>query len=566
MILCKEDYKMPKIPLYQQQVGISDQAPGVMYDASAEIQAIGQIANDIAGGVENLGAGVQKGIEKFKTLEDESSISDANRRMVEFQNDMILEKQKALEDPNIGYQNYEEKVLQPKINEFRNSLLNQGYSKRVAGRIIETADMDFSNMIKMERVDRVKKATENHVANIQQEAGLMIMTENKYEDGVQRINDMVTNGYITKTAADNFITESNKAYFTSKAEAITDESQVIDLMQTPRFKQMSENDQGVVLQKANQAAQKYYNDTTARIIDESRTLLRAGALDADQINALDIPKDLKRGMLQEQAKQIRTLRKDFEDDEEASIQDLEGFDRRIENLFLGKTKNPAKEFNSIFEDVITSNMDEQFKNSYIEVLVDRMKTPQGFDVFVRNKEKGVYDSDDAWAWEIYWKQYDDATTHMPSDLKKRDLVTRKNDFLNYIKNARQMNKPVPEVTEARGPSRMPQVQARNEILQAGKMFEQLGGIKPLEFDANGNLKRNSKNERAVYDFINTQFDDYLEYKTRLYHNKAMGILSPQSRSTLFEEYYMPPDPVTGDPGIRRIDPVEELTRQGLIEG
>lgn len=129
-----------------------------------------------------------------------------------------------------------------------------------------------------------------------------------------------------------------------------------------------------------------------------------------------------------------------------------------------------------------------------------------------------------------------------------------------------MNKPLPEVTEARGPSRMPQVQARNEILQAGKMFEQLGGIKPLEFDANGNLKRNSKNERAVYDFINTQFDDYLEYKTRLYHNKAMGILSPQSRSTLFEEYYMPPDPVTGDPGIRRIDPVEELTRQGLIEG
>jgi hypothetical protein len=103
-------------------------------------------------------------------------------------------------------------------------------------------------------------------------------------------------------------------------------------------------------------------------------------------------------------------------------------------------------------------------------------------------------------------------------------------------------------------------------LEAGKMFEQLGGIKPLEFDANGNLKRNSKNERAVYDFINTQFDDYLEYKTRLYHNKAMGILSPQSRSTLFEEYYMPPDPVTGDPGIRRVDPAEELTRQGLIEG
>ena len=557
---------MPKIPLYQQQVGISDQSPGVMYDASAEIQAIGQIANDIAGGVENLGKGVQKGIERFQTLEDESSIADANRRMVEFQNDMILEKQKALEDPSVGYKNYEEKVLQPKINEFRNGLLNSGYSKRVAGRILETADMDFSNMIKMERVDRVKKATENHVANIQQEAGLMIMTESRYEDGVQRINDMVTNGYITKTAADNFISESNKAYFTTKAEAITDESQVIDLMQSPRFKQMSENDQGVVLQKANQAAEKYYNQTTAKIIDESVRLLGVGALDADQINALDIPDDLKRGMLQEQAKQIRTLRGKFEDDEEASIQDLEGFDKRIENLFLGKTKNPAKEFNSIFEDVITSNMDVQLKNSYIEVLVDRMKTPQGFDVFVRNEEKGVYDSDDAWAWEIYWKQYDDATTHMKEDLKKRDLVTRKNDFLNYIKNARKMSQQAPEVTVKRGGARMKQIQARDEFLEAGERFNQLGGTKPLEFDNDGNLKRNSKNELAVFEFINNQFDDYLEYKTRLYFNSAMGILSPQSRPTLFEEYYMPPDTVTGDPGIRRIDPAEELTRQGLIEG
>lgn len=557
---------MPKIPLYQQQVGISDQAPGVMYDASAEIQAIGQIANDIAGGVENLGAGVQKGIERFQTLEDESSISDANRRMVEFQNDMILEKQKALEDPNIGYQNYEEKILQPKINEFRNSLLNKGYSKRVAGRIVETADMDFSNMIKMERVDRVKKATENHVANIQQEAGLMIMTESKYEDGVQRINDMVTNGYITKTAADNFISESNKAYFTSQAEAITDESQVIDLMQTPRFKQMSQNDQGVVLQKANQAAQKYYNDTTARNIDQATGALNAGQLDSDQINALDVPDDIKRTMLQVEAQQIRNLRRNFEDDKEASIQDLEGFDRRIENLFLGKVKNPATEFSSIYEDIETSNMDEQLKNSYLEVLVDRMKTPQGFDVFVRNEEKGVYDSDDAWAWEIYWKQYDDATTHMPSDLKKRDLVTRKNDFLNYIKNARQMNQQAPEPTAKRGGARMKQIQAREEFSEAGKNFEQVGGTKPLDFDSNGNLKRNSRNELAVYEFINNQFDDYLEYKTRLYFNKAMGILSPMSRATLFEEYYIPPDTVTGDPGVRRIDPAQELTRQGLIEG
>ncbi len=569
---------MPKIPLYQQQVGISDQSPGVMYDASAEIQAIGQIANDIAGGVENLGKGVQKGIERFQTLEDESSIADANRRMVEFQNDMILEKQKALEDPNVGYKNYEEKVLQPKINEFRNGLLNSGYSKRVAGRILETADMDFSNMIKMERVDRVKKATENHVANIQQEAGLMIMTESRYEDGVQRINDMVTNGYITKTAANNFISESNKAYFTTKAEAVTNESQINDLMQSPRFKQMSQNDQGVVLQKANQAAQKYYNETTAKNIDEAARLLNAGELDSDQIQALDIPDYEKRTMLLVEAEQIRTLKRNYVPEDGSSIQDLEALDRRIENLFLGKVKNPTKEFNSIFEDVMTSGADKQIINSYIEVLVDRMKTPQGYDVFVRNQEKGLYDSDDAWAWEIYWKQYDDATTHMPSGLKKRDLVTRKNDFLNYIKNARRMNQTPPELLKEQKSSafgtrfgafevaRTANTQARDEYLKAGERFNQLGGTKLLEFDNDGNLKRNSNNEAAVFEFINNQFDDYLEYRTRVYFNKAMGVPTPLSRETLFQEYYIPPDTVTGDPGVRRIDPAQELTRQGLIEG
>ncbi len=129
-----------------------------------------------------------------------------------------------------------------------------------------------------------------------------------------------------------------------------------------------------------------------------------------------------------------------------------------------------------------------------------------------------------------------------------------------------MSQQAPEVTIERGPARMKQIQARDNILEASKRFEQAGGIKPLDFDANGNLKRNSRNELAVYEFINNQFDDYLEYKTRLYFNKAMGILSPMSRATLFEEYYIPPDTVTGDPGVRRIDPAQELTRQGLIEG
>ena len=558
---------MPKIPLFQQQSRVSDQAPGVQYDASAEIRALGEVADSIAGGIENLGAGVQKGIERYEMLKDEAAESEANQLMLDFQNQMLLDKEKVLrEDPDIGFMNYEEKYLQPKINAFRNVLQNKGYSDRVIGRIMERADMDFGNMIQAERLDRVRKSTANYIATIQEEASLLMLSGDteKYDAGVDQLNQMVEAGYITTVTRDNFISDTNKAYFESKAKSATTLDQINALTEDPRYNSMSESDQGMVLQIANEAATKYYNETIATNIAEAEKMLNAGLLDFDQLEALDIPDAQKAGMRQVIEQQIRKLRGDYVDVEDAV--NLDVLDSRIQKLWSGTFKGDSvEEFNDIFNVITTSNMPEQLKAAYQEEILDAMRTPQGFNVFVKGNKESLYDSDDAWVWENYWNMYDDATTFMPRDLKKGDMVLKRQAIMNFIKEGRKaVIGKEPEVTIERGTGRMKQITARDEFRATAARAEQAGSAR-LQFDNDGNLVDNIHNRNVVYDFINEQFGEYLEYKTKVMFQKAFGVNTPLARPTIFEEYYIPPKLSTGDPGVRRVtDAQRELERQGQL--
>jgi hypothetical protein len=558
---------MPKIPLFQQQSRVSDQAPGVQYDPSAEIQALGQVADSIAGGIENLGAGVQKGIERYEMLKDEAAESEANQLMLDFQNQMLLDKEKVLrEDPDIGFMNYEEKYLQPKINAFRNVLQNRGYSDRVIGRIMERADMDFGNMIQAERIDRVQKSTANYIATIQEEASLKMLSgdKKKYDEGVDQLDQMVEAGYITTVTKDNFISDTNKAYFESKAKSATTLDEINALTEDPRYNSMSESDQGMVLQIANEAATKYYNETIATNIAEAEKMLNAGLLDFDQLEALDIPDAQKAGMRQVIEQQIRELRTGYVDVEDAV--NLDVLDSRIQKLWSGTFKGDSvEEFNDIFNVITTSNMPEQLKAAYQEEILDAMRTPQGFNVFVKGNKESLYDSDDAWVWENYWNMYDDATTFMPRDLKKGDMVLKRQAIMNFIKEGRKaVIGKEPEVTIERGTGRMKQITARDEFRATAARAEQAGSAR-LQFDNDGNLVDNIHNRNVVYDFINEQFGEYLEYKTKVMFQKAFGVNTPLARPTIFEEYYIPPKLSTGDPGVRRAtDAQRELERQGQL--
>lgn len=537
---------MPKIPLYQQQVVISDQAPGVMYDASAEIQAIGQIASDIAGGIENLGEGIQKGIEKFQTLEDESAIADANRLTIEFQNDMILEKQKALEDPNIGYKNYEQKVLQPRINEFRNSLLNKGYSKRVTGRILETADMDFTNMVKMERVDRVKKATENHVANIQQEAALLIMTESNYEFGVQRINDMVTNGYITKSDANTFISTANNSYFSGLAKSVTSQADIDVIKSSERFNSMPKLDQMTVESKMNESHKQYFITKEAEAIDRAAELIKEEELDPEKIAALNISNpEVVNGLMIEYEKQLAKLQAEYQEEEGTSIKDLTVLDNDIKTLFSGEAVNPEKSFNTLLTKIVSSDMDSVLKNHYLELIVDGMKTTQGFDVFAKGaKNKSVYSDDVREVWSAFWKTYDDANAFMPMYLKNRDLIETKTQLLNFLKNQKQTamglirgtEKPSEQSINAfGGTGRMLTYQAAKKREDASAAVRATASrFGQLEYDSKGNLVASDANNQIILKFINSTFAPYLRYRADVALNKTLGVYIQTESDTQYQ--------------------------------
>tara|TARA_Y100000004_G_scaffold187725_1_gene240885 strand:+ start:322 stop:2001 length:1680 start_codon:yes stop_codon:yes gene_type:complete len=556
---------MPKIPLFKQQSRISDDTPGVIYDASPELSAISSIANELTGGLGNLSKGIEQGIEKYEKLKDDASVADATRRLVDFENDLLMQKQEALKDPNIGYRNYEEKVLQPSINKFRESLLRSNYSSRVMPRIMQSADIEFGNMIRAERVDRVAKATEENIAVLSKAADQLLLTEDKYEEGVKQYNEMVENGYITTVTRDKSISEANKTYFNNVTKNITSQQQIENLRNNPRFLSMSETDQTTIESEAITTFEKYYTETISTNYELAKDMLKEGRLTPDKIKALDITEEQEEFLIQAQKRRIDDLKEAalLKDDMPRGVKNvLNNIDNRIEKLFLGKVRNPQKELESIYNDLVQPGMPHELITDYLEVIIDRMKTPEGFDVFALNKgNKSVYSREDAWAWEMYWKTYDDATTLLPQNRIKRDMITRQKEFMNFLKTAKKQE-PTKYKTERKN------IYSKSGYEKAQEELEKSGG-RLLTVDSNNNIIQNHSNEMIVNDYINTQFSDYLNVKTEINFNKSFAIDTPLYNQTIFDKYYLAPNLEENDPGLLRkssrdIGLEKELQRQGIL--
>lgn len=581
---------MPKIPLFKQQSRISDDTPGVIYDASPELSAISSITSELTGGLGNLSKGIEQGIEKYEKLKDDASVADATRRLVDFENDLLTQKQEALKDPNIGYRNYEEKVLQPSINKFRESLQSSNYSSRVMPRIMQSADIEFGNMIRTERVDRVAKATAENIAILSKAANRLLLTEDKYEEGVKQFDDMVKNGYITSVTRDESISAANKTYYNNKVQNVTSVDDIQNIINENRFSLMEEEDQNSILNDANKRAQEYYTTVQATNLETAKKLLNDGKLDLDQIDALDFQDYFKKRFRDVYAKQIRQLKDTYktgEGEDKPSV-NIDNLERRIQTLFNGNFRGDAtQEFKAIFEMATDVNMPRQLTNFYLEELVDKMKTPQGFNLFARGQKGSVYSPADAWAWEMYWKTYDDATTFVADDLKKRDMILRRNDFMQYLNDAKLSNLPSPTISpieksakvdtgkysvkggKGKDPrssmvARQKSTRAKSEYDEAVARTRQYGD--PLEVDQNGNIIKNEDNIRLVNNFINKTFSEYVDIRTETNFNKSFGIGIPVFRPTIFDDYYMAPDPTMADPGKTRdqFNVEEDLRKRGLL--
>ena len=75
---------MAKIPLYESQVKMSKESPGVKYDASPEISALRDIADIQNKGVNDLARGFQKLSEDYAKLNDETDIIQGQSNLTDF--------------------------------------------------------------------------------------------------------------------------------------------------------------------------------------------------------------------------------------------------------------------------------------------------------------------------------------------------------------------------------------------------------------------------------------------------------------------------------------------------
>ena len=77
---------MPQIPLYEQQVRISDEQAGVKYDASAEIEGLRQ-QEQTGKIIADFGEAFQA---KYDKLEKEAAEADYEVQLNKFKNDQIF--------------------------------------------------------------------------------------------------------------------------------------------------------------------------------------------------------------------------------------------------------------------------------------------------------------------------------------------------------------------------------------------------------------------------------------------------------------------------------------------
>ena len=89
--------------------------------------------------------------------------------MIQFQNDMVSKKEESLRNPDIGFENFEAKVLQPSIDEMRSKLQSKNYGRSMDV-IMPIVEEDFANMVQSERISRVKQTAENYATTLLNEA------------------------------------------------------------------------------------------------------------------------------------------------------------------------------------------------------------------------------------------------------------------------------------------------------------------------------------------------------------------------------------------------------------
>ena len=438
---------MPQIPLYEQQVRISDEQAGVKYDASAEIEGLRQ-QEQTGKIIADFGEAFQA---KYDKLEKEAAEADYEVQLNKFKNDLKERKAEAMQN-GTHFADIESQVIQPEIDNFRSQLMSRSYPKSSMNRFAQRFALEEQDLISGERLDRLKLQASEHVTSIKELAfSQMRGTNEQYQQGIDSINNLQQSGYITKEQSMQFIDEGTQAMLKSNISGIIDLEELDEIKTSDKYNSLSsfgkaEIDGAIAARKSQVTSEIYSVETNAL-----ETALRKKRLTVDAIDRSNLPEALKQTYRSELEKERSIQESEYKID---PVIDLDELGTRIQNFFLGEFKGSSKkEFESIWQEINSpeNGIPPLVRNNLNDILIDTMSNPNENELMWSDTpfaQAFIPEVRDAFA--LLADQYDEATANMPASIADEQFLEAWQSLYNYaIDGQRQLKDSAELETPAR---------------------------------------------------------------------------------------------------------------------
>ena len=483
---------MPQIPLYEQQVRISDEQAGVKYDASAEIEGLRQ-QEQTGKIIADFGEAFQA---KYDKLEREAAEADYEVQLNKFKNDLKERKAEAMQN-GTHFADIESQVIQPEIDNFRSQLMSRSYPKSSMNRFAQRFALEEQDLISGERLDRLKLQASEHVTSIKELAfSQMRGTNEQYQQGIDSINNLQQSGYITKEQSMQFIDEGTQAMLKSNISGIIDLEELDEIKTSDKYNSLSsfgkaEIDGAIAARKSQVTSEIYSVETNAL-----ETALRKKRLTVDAIDRSNLPEALKQTYRSELEKERSIQESEYKID---PVIDLDELGTRIQNFFLGEFKGSSKkEFESIWQEINSpeNGIPPLVRNNLNDILIDTMSNPNENELMWSDTpfaQAFIPEVRDAFA--LLADQYDEATANMPASIADEQFLEAWQSLYNYaIDGQRQLKDSAELETPARtGRARIRKYQEEQRLKSEMQIDLSPEGLRKQVNVALSNVRKNQAN-------------------------------------------------------------------------
>ena len=483
---------MPQIPLYEQQVRISDEQAGVKYDASAEIEGLRQ-QEQTGKIIADFGEAFQA---KYDKLEKEAAEADYEVQLNKFKNDLKERKAEAMQN-GTHFADIESQVIQPEIDNFRSQLMSRSYPKSSMNRFAQRFALEEQDLISGERLDRLKLQSSEHVTSIKELAfSQMRGTNEQYQQGIDSINNLQQSGYITKEQSVEFIDEGTQAMLKSNISSAIDLEELDEIKTSDKYNSLSsfgkaEIDGAIATRKSQVTSEVVSVETKAL-----EAAFRKDRLTVDAIDRSNLPEALK----QTYRTQLETERSIQEAEYKIDpVIDLDELGTRISNFFLGEFKGASKEeFESIWQEINSpeNGIPALVRNNLNDILIDTMSNPNENELMWSDTpfaKAFIPEVRDAFA--LLADQYDEATANMPASIADEQFLEAWQSLYNYaIDGQRQLEKSAELDTPARtGRARIQKFQEEQRLKSEMQIDLSPEGLRKQVNVALSNVRKNQAN-------------------------------------------------------------------------